>query len=111
MKYIVPLLIATLTVPSLAQSQEQQSEQPRRRIIQSAPKDVGLAPIGVGQRYYITLETTKTAGNSAVFSGATVEILVHGEGPWYRVRLVGDGQPAEPIWVNFNFVSTIQDEK
>ena len=95
---------------SIAQSEQQQSGQVLRRP-PSIPKEDGLAPIFVGQKYYITLETTKTAGNSAVFSGAVVEILEHSNGPWYRVRRIVDGQPAEPIWLNFNFVSTIQQEK
>lgn len=111
MKYIVSSLLLAFAVSSLAQSQEQQSEQPRRRIIQSGPKEVGLAPINVGQRYYITLETAQTTGNSAVFSGTIVEILEHGDGPWYRVRRIGDGQAVEAIWLNFNFVSTIQEQK
>ena len=110
MKLIITLLLA-FPLCSFAQSEEQQSQQTRRRIIQSTPKEDGLAPIDVGQRYYITLETTKTTGNSAVFSGTVVEILLHGGGPWYRVRQISDGQPVEPIWVNFNFVSTIRQEK
>jgi len=110
MKLIITLLLA-FPLCSFAQSEEQQSQQTRRRIIQSIPKEDGLAPIDVGQRYYITLETTKTTGNSAVFAGAVVEILEHGKGSWFRVGRPGDGQPGESIWVNFNFVSTIKQEK
>jgi len=111
MKYIVPLLFSVFSLSFSAQAQEPQSETPRRRIIQSGSKEVGLAPINVGQRYYITLETAHTSGNSAVFSGTIVEILEHGDGPWYRVRRIGDGQAVEAIWLNFNLVSTIQEQK
>ncbi|PTX99183.1 hypothetical protein DB345_02065 [Spartobacteria bacterium LR76] len=95
--------------PDLQQSGERPPQKnPQQRT--GLTNQDGLAPVEVGRKYYITLETTHTSGSNAVFRGAAVEVLEHGRGPWFRVRHLGDGQREEPIWVNFDFVSTIQPE-
>jgi hypothetical protein len=94
--------------PDLKQSGERPPQENQQQ--PSLTNKDGLAPVEVGGKYYITLETTHTSGPNAVFSGAAVEILEHGRGPWFRVRHLGDGRREEPVWVNFDFVSTIQPE-
>ncbi len=75
------------------------------------------APCAVGQRYFITLETTHNTGDNGIASEGLVKILKIGPGRWMQVIQVREVDPKKkdseplPIWVNFDWVSTVQEEK